>query len=101
MGSNYDFAAGFYAMPGLTLNFFDNLEVLHWSNRADEDEEVYRLEGYDELLKVYLFSGLVALNEVFVKLDKKGIFKSINAKQGFMFMIGEHDMGEVIPLYTI
>jgi predicted DNA-binding WGR domain protein len=101
MGYDYDFAEGFEAMPGLTLNFFDNLEVLDWSKRSDEEEDLYEIEGFQDLLKVYLFSGLVALNEVFIKVDKKGIFKKINSKKGFMFMIGEHDMGEVYPLYTI
>jgi hypothetical protein len=43
----------------------------------------------------------VALNEVFKSLNEKGIFKKINTKKGFMFMIGEHDMGEVFPIYAL
>ncbi|MGL4631321.1 MAG: WGR domain-containing protein [Leadbetterella sp.] len=104
MGYSYDFSAGFEASPGITLNFFDNLEIFHdWDNLPDDIDgnDLYYMEGYQELLKTYLFSGLVALNEVFKILNSKGIFKKIKSKKGFMFMIGEHDMGEVFPIFAL
>lgn len=104
MGYSYDFAEGFEANPGISLNFFDNLEVFNGRDNLPDDIDEYELaymEGYQELLKLYLFSGLVALNEVFKSLNEKGIFKKINTKKGFMFMIGEHDMGEVFPIYAL
>lgn len=103
MGYNYDFAAGFEAVPGITLNFLDNLEKLDRLNLSEDIDidELFDTEGYQELLKTYIFSGLVALNEVFCSLDKKDILKKIKSKKGFMFIIGEHDMGEVFPIYSI
>ena len=104
MGYSYDFAEGFEASPGISLNFFDNLEVFNDRDNLPDDIDEYELaymEGYQELLKLYLFSGLVALNEVFKSLNEKGIFKKINTKKEFMFMIGEHDMGEVFPIYAL
>lgn len=96
---DYDFAEGFYAMPGITLNFFDELEKLSWQHNPDStlSEEI----GFEEIQKVYVFYGFVILNEVFYELGQKGIFKTINAKKGFMFMIGEHDMGDIFPIYTV
>jgi predicted DNA-binding WGR domain protein len=104
MGYDYDFAEGFEASPGIKLNFFDNLEIFNdWDNLPDDVDgnELYYMEGYQELLKTYLFSGLTCLHEAFKTLDKKGIFKRIKTKKGFMFMIGEHDSGEVFPIYTL
>lgn len=99
MEYDYDFTAGFYAMPGITLNFFDELEKID----LDENSEGYNGSGigYEEILKIYALHGFFILHEVFAELGQKGIFKAINAKKGFMFMIGEHDMGEVFPIYTL
>lgn len=99
MGFDYDFTAGFYALPGITLDFFDELEKVGNDERIHVDLSID--SGYEEILKVYALNGFVMLQEVFAELGQKGIFKSINAKKGFMFMIGEHDMGEVYPIYTI
>jgi predicted DNA-binding WGR domain protein len=104
MGFNYDFAEGFEANPGITLSFFNNLDLFSSQDNLPKDidiDELYYMEGYQELLKTYLFSGLVALNEVFKILNNKGVFNTIKSKKGFMFMIGEHDMGEVFPIYVI
>lgn len=104
MGCDYDFAEGFEASPGIKLNFFDNLEIFNnWDNLPDDIDgnDLYYMEGYQELLKTYLFSGLTCLHEVFKALSERGIFKKIKSKKGFMFMIGEHDMGEVFPIYAL
>lgn len=96
---DYDFAEGFYAMPGITLNFFDELEKFSWQH--DPDGTLSEEIGFEEIQKVYVFYGFVILNEVFYELGQKGNFKTINAKKGFMFMIGEHDMGDIFPIYTL
>lgn len=63
-----------------------------------QDVELYDLNGYEELVNAFVFSGLVAIQEAFQELDSEKVFEAINYKKGFMFLIGEHDSGEVYPL---
>ena len=41
---------------------------------------------------------MLAIHEVLVKLDIEKEFESLNYKDNFMFLIDEHDSGEVYPL---
>ncbi|MFY7908627.1 MAG: WGR domain-containing protein [Emticicia sp.] len=102
MGYEYDFANGFEAVPGITLNFFDNLEVLYWENLPETIDagELFYAEGYQEMIKCYVYNGLIALHKVFADLDNQKLFDKINKRRGFMFLVGEHDTGEVFPIYV-
>lgn len=100
MGYNYDFATEFYAAPGITLNFFDSLEKLDKPNSPSnyDDVELYDLEGHFELMELYKFTGFTAIHQVLKELNNEGELEKLNYKNGFMFIIGEHDSGEVCPL---
>ncbi len=119
MGFNYDFATEFYACPGIKLNFFDSLEALDHSNlpekytnnnlnldelkigeliEIDEFNDIEDLLGYQEIIELHKFQGMLAVHDVLLKLDSRKIFESLNYKNNFMFLIDEHDSGEVYPL---
>ena len=99
MGYNYDFA-GFEAAPGLTLKYYDALETLANENLPEDLQMsgIYDAIGYQELISVYTFSGLVAIHEVFSELNDQGLFDEINVMNGFMILVGEHDSGSVYPV---
>ena len=102
MGYNYGFANGFEAVSGITLSFFDNLASLNWQNLPEEAidaGELFYAEGYQEMIKCYVYSGLIALHKAFLDLDTQQLFDILNKQKGFMFLIGEHDTGEVFPVY--
>ena len=103
MGYDYAFAGTFESMPGITLDYFFNFDKLDSPNLPDDidEDDLYDMEGYQEILKVYFFAGLVAINEVFNDLGKKNCFDKIKSRKGFMFIIGEHGSSEVFPIYTI
>ena len=100
MGYSYDFTSEFEAMPGITLSFFDDLAPLDKTDFGPKYQFSGYLElpGIDNLLKSYIFSGLLAIHEAFTELDESKLFENINYEKGFMFVIGEHDTGEVYPL---
>lgn len=100
MGYEYDFTTQFYAVPGITLNFFDPLERLDNPDlpSAYEDMEVSELEGFSELIQLYKISGILTIHEVFQKMDQQQEFEGLNYKDNFMFIIGEHDSGEFYPI---
>ena len=100
MGSDYDFTTEFYAAPGLTLNFFDSLEKLDYPNlpKKYEDIEIDEFEGFYELIELHKLNGMIAIQEVFQKMDANKEFEELNYKNDFMFIIDEHDSSEVYPL---
>lgn len=119
MGFNYDFTKEFYASPGITLNFFDTLyyldedklpkkytdEGLNLDNYNDGDiivlndfNSIELVAGYNELIELHKIEGLIAIHDVLVGLDKNKEFESLNYTNNFMFLIDEHDSGEVYPL---
>lgn len=119
MGYDYDFTTAFYSSPGISLNFFDSLEALDHDNlpekfkdtTIDFDElkigepievdglnDIEDLLGYQEIIELHKLQGMLAIHEVLVKLDIEKEFESLNYKDNFMFLIDEHDSGEVYPL---
>jgi len=119
MGYDYDFTTAFYSSPGISLNFFDSLEALDYDNlpekfkdtTIDFDElkigepievdglnDIEDLLGYQEIIELHKLQGMLAIHEVLVKLDIEKEFESLNYKDNFMFLIDEHDSGEVYPL---
>ncbi|MCE7990492.1 MAG: hypothetical protein HEP71_00875 [Roseivirga sp.] len=100
MGWDYDFTTDFYSTDGLTLNFFDPLEKLDEPNLPDryKETEIHDLDGFSELISLYKLSGMIAIHEVLVKMDLADEFEALNYKNNFMFIIDEHDSGEVYPL---
>ena len=119
MGYDYDFTTAFYSSPGISLNFFDSLEALDHDNlpekfkdtTIDFDElkigepievdglnDIEDLLGYQEIIDLHKLQGMLAIQEVLVKLDVEKEFEPLNYKDNFMFLIAEHDSGEVYPL---
>lgn len=100
MGWDYDFTTAFYSTDGLTLNFFDPLEKLDEPNLPDKykDTEIDDLNGFQELIELYKLNGMIAIHEVLKKMDEAGEFEELNYRNKFMFIIDEHDSGEVYPL---
>ncbi|WP_406685283.1 hypothetical protein N1F78_06040 [Seonamhaeicola sp. MEBiC1930] len=119
MGFDYDFATEFYACPGIKLNFFDSLEALDYSNlpekytnnnlnfdeikigeiiEVDEFNDIEDLLGYQEIVELHKYKGMLAIHDVLLELDSRKEFESLNYKDKFMFLIDEHDSGEVYPL---
>jgi len=105
MGFDYDFTTEFYACPGIKLNFFDSLEALDHSNLPEKYTDNYSdvddledIEGYNELIELHKFEGMIAIHDVLLKLNSNNEFESLNYMNNFMFLIDEHDSGEVYPL---
>ena len=100
MGWDYDFTSGFYALNGLTLNFFDPLEKLDDPNLPVrlQEADIFEVPGFRELIELFRYSGMFAIHEVLIKLDAEGLFETLNYKNDFMFIIDEHDSSEVFPL---
>lgn len=100
----YDFADGFYAVPGVTLECCAPLYRLAYSNvisQAEyEDIDLYELEGYRELMNVYMYSTYLALHEALQQLYDQSKLNEINRKDPFYFLIQEHD-AEAQPLFII
>lgn len=103
MGYHYDFASEFYAMPGLTLNFYDCFGFL------DDDANLKKkhkkgkyldIDGFEKLAEYVKYAGYVKVQETFHKLHQEKVFKKINKMDKFMFIIGEHDI-ETNPLLII
>jgi len=100
MGFDYDFTTEFYASPGMSVNFFDPLQILDHNEIEDKykDVDIEEFSGYEEIIQLFKVKGMIAIHEVIVKLDKEGVFEKLNFKDNFMFIIDEHDSGEVYPL---
>ena len=100
MGFDYDFTTEFYASPGITLDFFDSLEKLDYSNLPEkyEDDDIIDVKGFYELVELYKVKGYLAIHNVLLEMDSEGSFETLNYKNNFMFIIDEHDSGEVYPL---
>ncbi len=100
---HYDFADGFYAVPGITLNCCAPLNKLAYYN-VDKEEygqiEVYFLEGYEALMNVYMYNAYLALHKALQHLYDQGKLDKIRKKTPFYFLIEEHDT-EVQPLFII
>ncbi len=100
MGFDYDFTTEFYASPGITLNFFDPLEILDHNELKYKYKDIEEFDGYDEIIQLFKVKGMIAIHEVLEKLDKEGTFNTLNCKDNFMFLINEHDTGDVFPLFV-
>ena len=119
MGHDYDFTTAFYSSPGISLDFFDSLGALDHDNlpekfkdttidfdklkigepiEVDGLNDIEDLLGYQEIIELHKLQGMLAIHEVLVKLDVEKEFESLNYKDNFMFLIAEHDSGEVYPL---
>jgi hypothetical protein len=100
MGYDYDFATKFYDAPVITMSFMDSLAQLDDSNLPSEynDVDIDELEGLQELMELYKFEGFIAIHETLMKMDIERKFEELNYKNDFMFIINEHDSGEVYPL---
>ena len=116
---NYDFASEFYACPRIKLNFLDSLEALDYYNlpekytknnlnfdeikigeiiEVDEFNDIEDQFGYQEIIELHKYQGMLAIHDVLLGLDSRREFESLNYKDKFMFLIDEHDSGEVYPL---
>jgi len=100
MGFDYDFTTEFYACPGISVNFFDSLSILDYDELDEnyKNVEIEEISGYDEIIQLFKFGGMIAIHEVLDELDREGVFDKLNCKDNFMFIINEHDSGEVYPL---
>ncbi|GLR16167.1 hypothetical protein [Portibacter lacus] len=98
MGFDYDFTTEFYACPGISVNFFNPLEILDHNNLEEKYSDIEELDGYDDIIQLFKTKGMISIHEVLERLDSEGIFNSLNCKENFMFIIDEHDSGEVFPL---
>ena len=100
MGWDYDFTTEFYACPGITVNFFDPLERLDHPNLPEQYQTggIHDLSGFQELVQLFKFDGMIAIHDVMTKMDGNQEFEALNYKDNFMFIINEHDSGEVFPL---
>jgi len=100
MGFNHDFTTEFYACPGITVNFFDPLEALDGENLDEQYSDIVLedLYGYEQLIEIYKTRGMLAIHETLAELNEQGAFDALNCKPNFMFLIDEHDSGEVYPL---
>ncbi|NIG56295.1 hypothetical protein [Chitinophaga sp. Cy-1792] len=101
--SHYDFADGFYAVPGITMDCWNDLAQLASYNIDEEvfgEIEIYKLEGYEELLKVYLYHAYLALHSALQQLYDQGKLDAIRKQDPCYFLIGEHDCG-VQPVFII
>ena len=100
MGWEYDFTTEFYALPGISMNFFDPLEKLDHPNLPEQYREggIHNVTGFYELVQLFKFNGMIAIHEVLRKMDSNEEFEAVNYKDNFMFIIDEHDSGEVFPL---
>ena len=98
MGFDYDFTTEFYASPGITLDFFNPLSKLDYKNLPEEYKDIDGILGMYELIELYKIKGFLAIHEVLVEMDSENLFEKLNYKNNFMFLIDEHDSGEVYPL---
>jgi hypothetical protein len=100
---SHDYANGFYAMPGITLNSRDSLNRLHWRNVIDENNkrvEVYDLEGRHELFDTFRHSIELSLHYALKKLRDNGEFAQLKMNKSFHFLLQEHDE-KVRPILII
>ncbi|RBL89884.1 hypothetical protein [Chitinophaga flava] len=100
---SYDFANGYYAVPGVSLECCTPLTKLAYFN-IDEDKyghlDVFELEGYSELSNIYMYNAYLALHKALQHLYDHDKLKGVSMKDSFYFLIGEHDC-EVQPLFVI
>lgn len=99
----FDFAEGFYTVPGVTLKCCDPLTKLAHNN-VDQDKygeiEIYLLEGYEWLMNVYMYNAYLSLHVAIQYLYDQGKLNGIRKNDPFYFLIGEHD-SEMQPLFVI
>ncbi|SEW52334.1 hypothetical protein [Chitinophaga arvensicola] len=99
----FDFAEGFYTVPGVTLKCCDSLNKLAYHN-VDEDKygeiEICLLEGYERLMNVYMYNAYLSLHLALQHLYDQGKLDRIRKKAPFYFLIGEHDT-EMQSLFVI
>lgn len=100
----YDFVDGFYAVPGVTLECCAPLYKLNYANVISQEEyediDLDELEGYRELMNVYMYSTYLALHQALQQLYDQGKLNGINKRDPFYFLIQEHD-AEAQPLFVI
>ncbi|MDB2607009.1 hypothetical protein N9Y48_04460 [Zobellia sp.] len=119
MGFDYDFTTEFYALPGIELRFFESLKSLNHENlpkeytndhinydelkdgdiiNMDEFNDIELIDGFNDLIELHKLEGMITIHDVLLKIDSYGGFELLNYKDNFMFVIEEHDSGEVYPL---
>ncbi|MCF2875712.1 MULTISPECIES: hypothetical protein [unclassified Tenacibaculum] len=86
-------------LPSFLLEFYDSFSFLDDDDEIEkkyvlEDNEYWDLKGFDELHDFLYFKGCIAIHDVLIKLQKKGLFDQFNFRHQAMILIGEHDMGE-------
>lgn len=64
----------------------------------DEFNDIELIEGYNELIQLHKYEGMIAVHDVLLQLNEKKELECINYRNDFMFLIDEHDSGEVYPL---
>lgn len=95
MGYDYDFATGFYAMPGVTLSFFDYFQELDHEDALDKKYEYgayFDLPGFQELCEYATFCGYYSIHKALFQLLEEGVLAKLNHHERCLFAIGEHDM---------
>ena len=100
----YEDCPDFYAFPGLTLDFFDELIDKFFIQDSHVGlGNIYRedIEGYTALFELYKYSGYIAIQQVFDELNNEGLFDSLNKRQDFMFLIEQHDSTFATPILII
>ena len=100
---SHDYADGYYAMPGITIDFCKELHKLDWTNLKNTEYEGldwYELDGRSELFNTYKFAIKFALHTGLKKLMLSDRFKKINSVNPLHFLIQEYDE-EVYPLLFV
>ena len=95
------FAKKFEYCPGVTLQLFDALEILSGENLPDDlkNVDMSAVPGYFELIAVFKYITYGCLQNALNMFSKTKEFEKLNINKNFMFLIGEHDFGEVTPLW--
>lgn len=93
MGFDYSFADNFEGIHGITLSGLNPLIAL------EQEPDFWYIEGREELTDAYLFTAFVSLHDALSDFVKTTAFGKLNRQLPFHFVIGEHDQGDVYPIY--
>ncbi|MCC9065179.1 hypothetical protein [Flavobacterium piscisymbiosum] len=99
----HEYADGYYALPGINLDFCQALQKLNYKNlEGSQDEEIdwYELEGRIELFNTYKFAIAYALHESLNNLMQLNKLISINSVVPLHFLLQQYDE-DVTPLLIL
>lgn len=99
----HEYAEGYYALPGVNLNFCEVLQKLNYRNLEEtpyEGIDWYELDGRLELFSTYKFAIAYALHESLNRLLQRKKFTGINSVIPFYILIQQYDE-DVTPLLLI